>query len=177
MPPVPSESRFRLYMAISLDGYVADAEGGIDWLNDFETGVDYGTDAFMAEVDTLIMGRVTFDQILSFGAWPYAGKRVAVLTSRPIADAPEGVEGTSDLAGLIAELREERSQVWIVGGPAAVDACRAMGALDTVDLFVMPVLLGAGIPLFGFEADPLPLTLLEAATFESGVVSLKYEVE
>lgn len=71
-----AEATFRLYMATSLDGYVADAEGGIDWLNDYETGVDYGTEAFMAEVDTLIMGRATFDQVMGFGGWPYAGKRV-----------------------------------------------------------------------------------------------------
>lgn len=172
-----AEATFRLYMATSLDGYVADAEGGIDWLNDYETGVDYGTEAFMAEVDTLIMGRATYDQVMGFGVWPYAGKRVFVLTSRPIPDAPEGVEGTSDLAGLIAELREDGAQVWIVGGPAAVEGCRAMGALDTVELFVMPVLLGAGIPLFAEEADALGLHLVSVDAYETGAVALKYEVE
>lgn len=171
------DATFRLYMATSLDGYIADAEGGIDWLNEYETGVDYGTEAFMAEVDTLIMGRATFDQVRGFGAWPYGGKRVFVLTSRPIADAPEGVEGTSDLAGLIAELREDGARVWIVGGPTAVDGCRAMGALDTVELFVMPVLLGAGIPLFGGEADALGLHLVSVDAYETGAVALRYEVE
>jgi dihydrofolate reductase len=173
----PQTAVFRLYMALSLDGYIADSEGGVDWLNDFETGVDYGTDAFMAEVDTLIMGRATFDQIVGFGAWPYAGKRCFVLTSRPIAGAPDGVEGTSDLAGLIAELREAGSQVWIVGGPIAVDGCRAMGALDTVELFIMPVLLGSGIPLFAGEVEALALRLVDSRTFETGAVALRYEVE
>lgn len=168
---------FRLYMATSLDGYVADAEGGVDWLNAFETGVDYGTEAFMAEVDTLIMGRATYDQVVGFGVWPYAGKRTFVLTSRPTADAPEGVEGTSDLAGLIAELREEGAQAWIVGGPTAVDGCRAMGALDTVELFVMPILLGSGVPLFAEEAESLGLHLVSVDAFETGAVALRYEVE
>jgi len=168
---------FRLYIATSLDGFIADAEGGVDWLNDFETGVDYGTDAFMAEIDTLIMGRATYDQVVGFGAWPYAGKRCFVLTSRPIADAPEGVEATSDLAGLIAELREDGAQVWILGGAATVDGCRAMGALDTVELFVMPVLLGSGVPLFAEEAERLGLHLVAVDAFETGAVALRYEVE
>ncbi len=171
------DASFRLYMAISLDGYVADAEGGVDWLNAFETGVDYGTDAFMAEVDTLIMGRATYDQVIGFGVWPYAGKRTFVLTSRPIEDAPVDVEGTSDLAGLIAELREQKAQVWIVGGPAAVDGCRSMGALDTVELFVMPVLLGSGIPLFAGEAEALGLHLVSVDAFDTGAVAVRYEVE
>lgn len=172
-----ADATFRLYMATSLDGFIADAEGGVDWLNDYETGVDYGTEAFMAEIDTLIMGRASFDQMIEVDVWPYAGKRVFVLTSRPIADAPAGVEGTSDLAGLIAELREDGAQVWVFGGAAAVEGCRAMGALDTVEVFIMPVLLGAGIPLFAGEADALGLHLVSVDAYETGAVALKYEVE
>lgn len=167
---------FRLYMAISLDGMIADAEGGVGWLNRWDD-VDYGTAAFMSQVDTLIMGRATYDQVLGFDIdWPYAGKRTCVLTSRPLGGGPAGVEATSDLAGLIAELREDGAQVWIVGGAAAVGACMALGAVDTVELFLMPVLLGEGIPLFTGDGPELPLALRETRSWPNGVVGLTYDV-
>lgn len=175
-----TDATFRLYMAVSLDGFVADGEGGVDWLDAFDDAddeaVDYGTDAFMQAIDVLIMGRATYDQISGFEVWPYDGKRVFVLTSHPIADAPEGVEATSDVAGLIAELRDDAAQVWIVGGPSTAAALRTLGALDTVELFIMPMLLGAGVRLFGEEAEPLPLTLRSSHTYPNGVVNLVYEV-
>lgn len=170
-----SDASFRLYMAVSLDGMIADAEGGVDWLNRWDDA-DYGTEAFMTEVDTLVMGRATYDQVIGFGAWPYSGKRVFVLTSRPLSDAPEGVEGTSDLAGLIAELREDAAQVWIVGGAALAGACFAFGAVDTVELFLMPVLLGEGVPLFPGEGPEIPLALRETRAWPNGVVGLTYDV-
>ncbi|MEQ8398096.1 dihydrofolate reductase family protein [Thalassobaculum sp.] len=170
-----SDACFRLYMAISLDGMIADAEGGVEWLNRWDD-VDYGTATFMTEVDVLVMGRATYDQVLGFGQWPYAGKRAFVLTSRPIGDAPEGVEGTSDIAGLVAELRDEGAQVWIVGGAETVSACISMGAIDTVELFVMPVLLGEGVPLFVGDGPELPLVLRENKSWPNGVVGMVYDV-
>ena len=170
-----SDACFRLYMAISLDGMIADAEGGVDWLNRWDDA-DYGSAAFMDTVDVLVMGRATYDQVLGFGDWPYAGKRVFVLTSRPLGDAPDGVEGTSDVAGLIAELRDDGARVWIVGGAQAAAACIAMGAVDTVELFLMPVLLGEGVPLFAGDGPELPLALRETRTWPNGVVGLVYDV-
>ena len=169
------EARFRLYMALSLDGMIADADGSVEWLNRWDD-VDYCTEAFMDEVDTLIMGRATYDQVMGFGAWPYAGMRAAVLTSRPLGDAPAGVEGTSDVAGLIAELREDGAKVWIVGGAATAATCLALGAVDTVELFLMPVLLGEGVPLFVGDADELPLKLRETRAWPNGVVGVTYDV-
>ncbi len=171
-----SDARFRLYMALSLDGMIADADGGVDWLNRWD-GVDFGTKRFTAEIDTLIMGRTTYDQVRGFGAWPYAGKRVAVLTSRPLGPAPKGVEGTSDLPGLVAELREDGARVWIVGGAATAAACIAVGAVDTVELFLMPVLLGQGVPLFAEDGPDVPLALRETRAWPNGVVGLTYDVE
>lgn len=170
-----SDACFRLYMATSLDGMIADAEGGVGWLNRWDD-VDYGTPEFMASVDTLIMGRTTYDQVIGFGAWPYAGKRVFVLTSRPIADAPADVEGTSDIAGLVAELRDDAAQVWIVGGAQTAAACIAVGAVDTIELFLMPVLLGEGVPLFAGDGPELPLALRETRAWPNGVVGLIYDV-
>ena len=170
------DASFRLYMALSLDGMIADADGGVDWLNRWDDA-DYGTAGFIEQVDVLIMGRTTYDQVTGFGgAWPYAGKRCAVLTSRPLGDAPDGVEGTSDLAGLIAELREDGARVWIVGGAATAAACIALGAIDSVELFLMPVLLGEGVPLFVGDGPELPLSLRESRAWPNGVVAVSYDV-
>lgn len=169
------DAQFRLYMAMSLDGMIADAEGGVDWLNRWDDA-DYGTAAFMAQVDALLMGRATYDQVTGFGAWPYAGKRTVVLTSSPLGDAPEGVEATSDLTGAVAELRDDGAQVWIVGGAATAAACIALGAVDSVELFVMPVLLGEGVPLFPGDGPELPLALRETRAWPNGVVGLIYDV-
>lgn len=171
-----SEACFRLYMALSLDGMIADADGAVEWLNQWDD-VDFGTADFMKQVDTLIMGRTTYDQVTGFGTWPYAGKRTAVLTSRPLGDAPDGVEATSDVAGLIAELREDGAQVWIVGGAATAAACIALGAIDTLELFLMPVLLGEGVPLFLGDGPELPLALRETRAWPNGVVGLTYDVD
>lgn len=169
------DARFRLYMALSVDGMIADADGEVAWLNRWDDA-DYGTAGFIKEVDALVMGRTTYDQVTGFGAWPYAGKRTAVLTSRPLGAAPDGVEATSDLAGLIAELREDGAQVWIVGGAATASACIALGALDSVELFVMPVLLGEGVPLFAGDGPALPLSLRGTRAWPNGVVGLSYDV-
>ena len=84
-------SRIRLYIATSLDGYIATPDGDVAWLEPFHAG-DYGYDDFLKGIGTLVMGRTTFDQVLGFGAWPYAGKRAIVLTSRPVETPPEGAE-------------------------------------------------------------------------------------
>lgn len=169
------DAQFRLYMAMSLDGMIADAEGGVDWLNRWDDA-DYGTADLLAETDALIMGRATYDQVIGFGAWPYAGKRAVILTSRPLGGAPAGVEGTSDLAGAIDELRDDGARVWIVGGAATAAACIALGAVDSVELFVMPVLLGEGVPLFAGDGPELPLALRETRAWPNGVVALSYDV-
>ena len=86
------------------------------------------------------------------------------------------MEGTSDLPGLVAELREDGARVWIVGGAATAAACIAVGAVDTVELFLMPVLLGQGVPLFAEDGPEVPLALRETRAWPNGVVGLTYDV-
>lgn len=161
-----------LYIAMSLDGFIADAEGGVHWLAPFDSP-DYGYDDFVAGIDSLIMGRATYDQVLGFGPWPYAGKRVVVMTSRPLPDAPEGVTPWQggDIARLVAELP---GIVWLVGGATAVRHFLAAGLIDRMRLFLMPCLLGQGIRLFESVEIPGPLPLLAARHFTTGVVELDY---
>lgn len=170
-------ARLRLYAAISLDGCLADAEGGVGWLAPFEAE-DYGMEAFMAGIAAVLTGRATYDQARGFGAWPYAGKRVVVLTHRPLdADAPAGVEAASGaLDTVVARLRAETTagDVWLLGGAAVAQAALAQGLVDTLELFVIPVTLGAGIRLFGTAGPGRSWRLGAARPFANGVVGLEY---
>ncbi len=170
-------ARLRFYAAISLDGCLADDAGEVGWLAPFEAE-DYGMEAFLAGISTVLTGRATYDQARSFGAWPYAGKRVVVLTHRPLdADAPAGVEAASGaLDALVARLRAETTagDVWLLGGAAVAQAALAQGLVDSLELFVIPRTLGAGIRLFGADGPGQSWRLAAARPFPNGVVGLEY---
>ncbi|GLK86603.1 dihydrofolate reductase family protein [Ancylobacter defluvii] len=166
------------YMAVSLDGFIADAEGGIGWLKPFDS-VDFGYERFIAGIDTVVMGRLTFEQILSFeSGWLYAGKRGLIVTSRPLAAAPAGVSAWhGDVAELIAELRAGDGAAWVVGGAQLQAAFLAAGGLDRLDLFVIPLLLGDGVRLFPPGAvGSTSLALRESEALPLGMVRLAYDI-
>ena len=163
------------YIAASLDGFIATADGSVSWLEAFQE-TDYGYGEFFAGISTLVMGRATYDQVLAFGPWPYAGKRCLVLSRRGIANPPPGVEAwRGDAASLAAHLAALEGRVWVVGGGRLIAGLLAEGAITELDIFTMPVLLGRGIPLFaGGHPPALSLTLLETRAWPNGVVRLRY---
>lgn len=175
--PGAGPPRIRYYLAQSLDGYLAAPDGGVAWLDPFNT-VDYGYEAFMAGIATVVLGRRTFDQALTFGAWPYPGKRAIVLTRRPVADPPPGVEFHEGPVGpLAARLRRESAgDVWIVGGAEAGRQFLDAGAVDELEIYVIPVLLGDGVATFPASDASAALELRESRAFPNGVVMLRYGV-
>lgn len=172
-----------LYIATSLDGFIATPEGGIDWLSQIETPEeDYGYGAFYADVDALVMGRRTYDQVRSFGGWPYPGKPSYVMTHQPLtpelpSDLPDISATAQSPIELAATLRQQGyRRVWLVGGAALVAAFRAEGLISEYILTVIPILLGDGIPLFIAPGPAASVKLRTAETFASGVVQLTYRV-
>ena len=167
-----------LYISLSLDGYIADMDGGVDWLGgeDADCQGDYGYGEFWSSVGAVVMGRRTYRQVrweLSPEAWPYEGKVVYVLTHQAEADAPEGVRFISGpSAQLLRQLREQTNgTVWVCGGADVVEQC--LPEIEEFHLTVMPVLLGDGIPLFRPGRERIPLTLA-ALRRENGVVDCVY---
>ncbi|MDQ2872077.1 MAG: dihydrofolate reductase family protein [Candidatus Eremiobacteraeota bacterium] len=149
--------------------------GGVGWLDAFQQD-NFGFSTFLTTIDTLVMGRTTYDQARSFDYWPYGGKRIIVLTSRPLEPLPEDVEiatgGPEPLAALLASLGD----VWIVGGAKTMSAFLQLGAVDRIELFIMPLVLGTGVPMFaGFEI-PIALRLEEERAYPSGAVHLTYSI-
>ena len=124
------------------------------------------------------MGRRTFDPALGAPRWPWPGKRVYVLTSRPLpAEAPADViVSRGGPAALLGELRaaDLAGDVHLLGGPSTIQAFRALGALDRLELVVLPILLGDGVPLFPRAAAPLSLRLEEHVSYPDGAVKLAY---
>jgi len=167
-----------IYVAVSADGYIAGKDGGIGWLHEY-AGDAFGIDSFLARVETIVMGRVTYSQALGMGGgWPYGGKRVVVLTSKALPkNSPAGVAAwRGGVPALKASLDQSGYPVWIAGGARTISAALGHGLAHQLDLFIIPRLLGDGIPLFLPGSRPTQLRLLEAVQLPRDVVHLKYEI-
>jgi dihydrofolate reductase len=165
----------RLYVAVSLDGFIATSDGGVHWLEPYPPA-EFGFQAFLDGIGTIVMGRTTYDQALGFGPWGYDGKRTIVLTSRPLDDPPAGVESWSgDVVGLAADLKaSSNGDIWLLGGAKAAAPFLAESLVDRLELFVIPVLLGDGIALFDGVHRPGRLEFDGTTPFPKGVVRLSY---
>jgi dihydrofolate reductase len=145
----------------------------------FEPGVSHGYPGFIEGCDAVVMGRTTFLPALGAPQWPWAGLQVYVLTSSPLpAGTPDhvtaGLKGPADLLDRLRS-RPSGGDVHLVGGPRTIRAFYELGALERLELVVLPMLLGAGLPLSPPGAPPVPLTLLRAdRTFLDGSAELVY---
>ncbi|SDH93689.1 dihydrofolate reductase family protein [Pseudomonas panipatensis] len=164
------------YVTASLDGYIARPDGSIDWLLPFVD--DHGYNNYYASIDGLLMGRATYQQCLDEGDWPYPDKPTIVLTRAnhlPRA-APQVEQLHCSPADALKRLQAQGCQrIWLVGGGSLAGNCLAAGLLDEVVISIIPLLLGAGIPLFGIGIER-PLHLLEMRSFPSGIVQMHYQV-
>ena len=168
---------FRAYMAISADGFIARADGSVDWLHDYDPA-EFGFTDFFAGIDHVVMGRASYEQSCSFGPdWPYAGKACTVVTSRPLTDPPAGVQGCpANFPALAQDLRQQATgDVWLFGGAQLWAGFLAAGAVDRFELYTIPILLGQGMPLLPAARD-VRLALRESETLTRGVVKLLYDV-
>jgi len=165
------------YVAVSLDGFIAEADGGVDFLEGFDSD-EYGYDDFLSGIDALIMGATTYEQVLGFG-WPYGELPSLVLTNRDL-ESPEGAHVSFARVPTGEAIRAYAAGftqgVWVVGGGEVIVAGLDDGAIDTLELYVMPVVLGAGVPLFPRKYRGA-LTLEATQSFSNGVVMLRYSAQ
>ncbi|MBM3107937.1 dihydrofolate reductase [Pseudomonas sp. P66] len=165
-----------VYIATSLDGFIARESGELDWLMVATTSSDdHGYAAYMASVDTLVMGRNTYEKVLTFGEWPYPHKRVVVLSST-LGAAP-GVEvHPGPIADLVEHLRDTGAKSLYLDGGQVVQSFLREGRVDELTITRIPVLLGNGIPLFGALSKDVALQHMRSTTFENGFVQSTYRV-
>jgi dihydrofolate reductase len=167
-----------LYIAASLDGYIARTDDDISWLDAYQSpDEDYGFADFMKTIGTAIMGARTYEQSLKFPERTISGIKSYVLTRRPLSRiADTDVEFyNGDLETLVAKINKESTKdIWLVGGGKAVASFLNAGLVDEALHFVVPVLLKRGIPLYSALGTEVKLTLVESIRYPSGIVKLHY---
>lgn len=175
-----SSRKVILYIACSVDGFIAREDGEIDWLSIVERkGEDYGYREFIDTVDTVIMGRKTYDKVLSFGiGFPHSDKECYVITSSRQGKDANVTFYNGKIADLISRLRKrDGKNIFIDGGSEIVALLRSQGLIDEYVISILPLLLGKGIRLFKDVAEEEQLRLVGHRTFASGLVQLSYRRE
>jgi len=166
-----------LYIAMSLDGSIAKSDGDLSFLSLVEKdGEDYGYTAFMESIDTVILGRKTYDKVLSMVAELAYGERdVYVLTRTPRPDSGKIKFYSGDLAELISNLKKQNGKkIFCDGGAETVSQFLQNELFDELVISIIPVLLGDGIKLFGKSFPEQNLKLTGYKTYEKGLVQLHY---
>jgi dihydrofolate reductase len=180
--------KISVYIATSLDGFIARDDGELDWLPGADPEAeggggeieDYGYREFMESVDVLVMGRKTFEKVLSFGMWPYKGKRVIVLSSGSL-EISNGLASTVECrscspSDLVLALEEAGARHIYVDGGITVQRFMNEGLIHQIIITRIPILIGSGIPLFGPLASDVLLRHVETRQFPSGFVQSRYEI-
>ena len=162
-----------LYIASSLDGYVARENGDIDWLPQSDTS-EY--DEFYKTIDAVIMGKTTYDQVLTFGEYPYKDKRSYVFTRNKNPTKDENVEFVSNADEFVKDtLPNLEGNIWLMGGGQIISTFVNNGIVDEIILSIVPVVLGKGIPLFRNIQKETKLELIKTTDYDK-LVELHYTI-
>lgn len=176
--------RFSVFIATSLDGFIARTDGSIDWLEQANglvpEGEDCGYGAFFETVDCLVMGRNTFETVLGFETWPYGTMKVVVLTSRPLALPPhlaDTVSVSDSPPGMLAEtLGAQGVQHVYLDGGNTISRFLAANLVDEMTITTIPVLIGSGRPLFGPLGTDIGVKLEASKGWDFGFVQNRYSI-
>jgi dihydrofolate reductase len=168
------------YVAMTIDAMIAAPGDDLGWLLKYEHGEDYGYNDLIKGLDALIMGAATYEWILNAGEqWPYEGLESIVMTTRALPQPPDGtVRFTSESpADLVRSLKGRYARnIWLVGGGKLAAAFAEADLIDEYDMTLIPIVLGAGIPLLEPAAASQQqwLTLVDHQAFPSGAIRLRY---
>lgn len=174
-----------VFIATSLDGFIARENGGLDWLDAANKvvpkGEDCGYQNFFESVDVMVMGRKTYEKVLSFGIWPYEPKQVIVLSSN-VVRIPEQQRSSVSFSSetpteLCDRLANEGAKRLYVDGGATIQRFLAEGLITDMTITVIPILLGSGIPLFGKLPRDIPLKPASVTHYDFGFVQTTYQVK
>jgi dihydrofolate reductase len=167
-----------VFIGISVDGFIARPNGDLDFLPP-GGGEPHGYDEFMATVDALVIGRKTFETVLTFDAWPYGEKPVFVLSTRALAPAPPGAvveHMAGEPADIVAKLAARGIRHIYVDGGITIQRFLRAGLIQRLVITRVPVLIGTGVPLFGALPRDIALTHIATRQYASGLVQSEYVV-
>jgi dihydrofolate reductase len=168
-----------VFVGTSVDGFIARANGDLDFLPAGDE--PHGYDEFMASVDAVVIGRKTFEMVLTLGPWPYGEKRVVVLSRRPVDLSAAGGGVVEQMAGAPAEIVSQLAargahHLYVDGGITIQGFLRA-GLIQRLIITRVPVLIGEGIPLFGNLPRDVRLRHVATRHYPSGLVQSEYHVD
>jgi dihydrofolate reductase len=181
----PRDWTGRVFIGASLDGFIARPDGDIDWLTEPAPGPRHasirssthtaGWDTFLPSIDHMVMGRGTYEKVLSFAEWPYGGKRVLVLSTslNSVDDRVTIVRSVDDAVRQLSETQAD--QVYVDGGKV-IQAFLRENLIDEITIGWAPVLIGRGLPLFGLLDRDIQLSLVASNASDSGMVHATYLV-
>jgi dihydrofolate reductase len=168
-----------VYIAASIDGYIATSDGGVDWLHEVPNpdNDDFGYSEFVKNIDALVMGRNTFEKILTFGEWPYQ-KKVFVLSSS-LTQIPEELRGNVEilcgsLSEALSEIKTQGFRNLYIDGGKLIQSFLSEDRIDELIVTRIPVLLGSGIPLFGELGAPLRFKHIDTTIHSNALVQSRY---
>jgi dihydrofolate reductase len=172
-----------IFVATSIDGFIAREEGAIDWLSstgNAKSGEDYGYRDFLNSVDAIVMGRNTFKQVLSFASWPYGKKPVIVLSNRKL-KIPENLSKTVSSMNespqeVVKQLGKLGFKHLYIDGGKTIQGFLKEGLIQQLIITMVPILIGTGIPLFGSLSHDVKLDHIETSQFDDGLVQCRYKV-
>jgi dihydrofolate reductase len=170
--------KLSVFVGTSLDGFIARRNGEYDFLP-ADGGEPHGYDEFMSSVDTIVIGRNTFEVVAKLPSWPYHGKRIVVLSHRPLKFSEINVP-VEQMSGEPAQIAQSLSaagakHVYVDGGLTIQEFLRA-GQIHDLTITRVPVLIGDGIPLFGCVPKDIKLRHISTRQYKSGLVTSQYEV-
>lgn len=178
-------AKVSVFIATSLDGFIARKDGRIDWLEKANATVPQGEDCgyqkFFDSVDTLVMGRKTFETVLGFESWPYGDKKVVVLSTQ-LKEIPPHLTNTVSVVSLhpkklIETLSREGSRHVYLDGGSTIQSFLAENLVDEITVTSIPVLLGEGISLFGRVSTDVSCLHLKTQVYENGFVQNQYQLQ
>ena len=166
----------KVFIATSMDGYIADKHGGIEWLDSIPevNSIDTGYAAFMADIDALVMGRATYEKVLSFGIdWPYT--KPVYVVSNSLEFISSELQGkvflvSGDLDDILKSIQEKGHCRLYIDGGSLIQSFLRQDLIDEMVITVIPVLLGSGIPLFGHLSEQLLFECRETKHFLNSIV-------
>ncbi len=172
--------KVKAYIAMSVDGYVASKEGGVDWLIGDGSQPDHlgSYSSFMETIDTVILGSTTYHQIineLAVDDWPYANQKSYVFTTKKLTSKEDITFVNEDVVSVMERIKQEEGKdIWLCGGASIIQQCHAAGIIDEYTLSIIPMVLGAGIRLFDTTSTQTPLQLITTRHY-NGIVDVVYK--
>ena len=166
-----------VFIATSLDGFIARTDGDIDWLMDNDDPGDTGYINFMSEIDLLVMGRGTYEKAITFDSWPYSGRPVLLLSKSLTTLGDDRVELHNSMDTLVKAIEQSNAHRVYVDGGKVIQTFLKAGLIQELTITQLPILLGNGIPLFGPIGRDIRLTHVSTKVLSAGFVQTTYTVD